>query len=609
MDRASFRAILEKVSVPLSAWPHFEVIARLFDVPFATVFSIYSLEVQGRVLRRNHVVKGEIQAHARRYLAGVDALQLAFELDFPPCVLLRRLLEELDIGLAKDRITRAFRQPSLLPTLVSLQSLQRLAAGKASATAVAAEGRLANGEEGTDAAAATAATADMHQARELLARLQRDIEQCVMCDRVCSPASDAIRHSAGNEYEERLNADLAAAGVAFWTEDQLRSRGYHKTPDARLQVPIAVRGRIVNWIDSKATFGDDKLHRQQTAEQYERYVNRFGPGLVIYWHGYIADLNRVVEGSIPEPSKGQVRVRLQLRPVNPADIFSVQGVYPGFASEEGSSLPAVPGLEGMGVVDKCGAGASQFKAGQRVTGAPFDAAKGCGTWQQYVVVNEGQLLAVPDKVSDEAAAQFLINPVTLYGFFDVLKMPKGEYLLSNAASSTLGRMIIQLGKHYGIKTINLVRSAHHVDDLKALGADEVIVTTEEDLVERVKQITGGKGAYATLECVGGEITEQLVKATRNNGTVVVYGAMAAFSFCSGVHDVLFRGVTIKGFWLNPYLTSVGNRRSEVLKEVMNLLEQGTISPYSGTHYPLGEARQAIVETQTPKRGGKCFLEG
>lgn len=106
---------------------------------------------------------------------------------------------------------------------------------------------------------------------------------------------------------------------------------------------------------------------------------------------------QVVEGSIPEPSKGQVRVRLQLRPVNPADIFSVQGarrvaasycchgcaspaswaslpvwpdlpvkpagVYPGFASEEGSSLPAVPGLEGMGVVDKCGAGASQFKAG------------------------------------------------------------------------------------------------------------------------------------------------------------------------------------------------------------------------------------------------------
>ncbi len=72
MDRASFRAILEKVSVPLSAWPHFEVIARLFDVPFATVFSIYSLEVQGRVLRRNHVVKGEIQAHARRYLAGKD---------------------------------------------------------------------------------------------------------------------------------------------------------------------------------------------------------------------------------------------------------------------------------------------------------------------------------------------------------------------------------------------------------------------------------------------------------------------------------------------------------------------------------------------------------
>ena len=51
-----------------------------------------------------------------------------------------------------------------------------------------------------------------------------------------------------------------------------------------------MRGRVVNWIDSKATFGDARLHRVQSAEQYQRYINRFGPGLVIYWHGFLADL-------------------------------------------------------------------------------------------------------------------------------------------------------------------------------------------------------------------------------------------------------------------------------------------------------------------------------
>lgn len=70
MDRSVYRAILEKVTLPLSAWPHFEAVSRLFGVSFDTVFSIYSLEVQSRVLRTNHVVKAAIARHAQRYLAG-----------------------------------------------------------------------------------------------------------------------------------------------------------------------------------------------------------------------------------------------------------------------------------------------------------------------------------------------------------------------------------------------------------------------------------------------------------------------------------------------------------------------------------------------------------
>ncbi|KAL4418771.1 hypothetical protein ABPG77_010376 [Micractinium sp. CCAP 211/92] len=311
MDRAAYRSLVEQLALPLSAWPHFAAIARTSGVSFDTVFSIYSQEVQNRVLRTNHVVKAGIESHAQRYLAGMDALQLAFELDFPPCVLVRRLLEALQLGLAKERITRVLRDPGQLPTLVSPDALEKLAG--AAAAAVAMPGSSAAGADNCEAAAGQIqqeqqqqqqqqqkpgesfldqAAALPEQCRRLLERLQRDVEACVLCDRIYSPASDAARHSAGAEYEERLNAALAAAGVAFWTEGQLRSRGYHKTPDARLQVPIAVQGRIVNWIDSKATFGDDKLHRQQQQEQYERYVNRFGPGLVIYWHGFIADLNR-----------------------------------------------------------------------------------------------------------------------------------------------------------------------------------------------------------------------------------------------------------------------------------------------------------------------------
>ncbi|KAL4459109.1 hypothetical protein ABPG75_013974 [Micractinium tetrahymenae] len=308
---------------------------------------------------------------------------------------------------------------------------------------------------------------------------------------------------------------------------------------------------------------------------------------------------KVVEGPVPEPGQGEVLVRVQLRPVNPADLFSVQGVYPGFKPEK---LPAVPGLDGMGVVERSGPGASKFKPGQRVTATPFDTAKGQGTWQQYVVLPEEKLMAVPHKLSDEAAAQFFVNPASAW-------VPKGEWLLSNAASSALGRMVIQLGKHYGVRTINLVRSSHHVEDLKQLGADEVVVTTEEDLVERVKEITGGKGAYAALECVGGDITEKVVQATRNGGTVFIYGAMAAFSITVCIPDLLFRDVTLRGFWLNPYLLKAGERRGKILEEVMQLLADGVIETSGGQHFPLDQVADAIQETQTPQRGGKCFLEG
>ncbi|PSC74291.1 NAD(P)-binding [Micractinium conductrix] len=643
MDRERYVQLLAALTpLPLSAWPHCGALAARFGVSVDTVRSIYSLEVQARVLRSNHVVKSGIGAHARRWLAGADAVQLAFELEFSPCVLLRRLLEALQLGLARERITRVLRFPAQLPSLVDADGLAAVA-GAAIEAAAEAAGAAGAQDDSSSRGGLSGGGASSTQleaaAAALLARLQRDVEACVLCDRCYSPASDAARHAAGNAYEERLNAALAAAGVAFWTEDQLRSRGYHKTPDARLQVPIAVQGHIVNWIDSKATFGDDKLHRQQTAEQYERYVNRFGPGLVIYWHGFIADLNAeenvllmdrfptadeikivqvlkfnfeqpdeavaVVEGPVPQPGQGQVLVKLKLRPVNPADIFSVQGVYPGFAPKE---LPAVPGLEGMGVVESNGPGASQYKPGQRVTAAPFGAAGGNGTWQEYVCVDEGALLAVPDGVSDEAAAQFLVNPVTAYGFFDYLKVPKGGWLLSNAASSVLGRMVIQLGKHLGVRTINVVRSDHHTEELKKLGADEVINSSEEDVVERVKQITGGKGAFAALECVGGEITGKLIEALQDGGVCLIYGAMAAFDFTAGIPPILFRGVKIEGFWLNVFLKSVGERRGQVMVEVMNLLEDGTITPFSGQHFPLEQAAEAIKHAQEPKRGGKAFLE-
>jgi NADPH:quinone reductase-like Zn-dependent oxidoreductase len=170
------------------------------------------------------------------------------------------------------------------------------------------------------------------------------------------------------------------------------------------------------------------------------------------------------------------------------------GFYPGFKP---ATLPAVPGLEGVGKVARCGAATSgKWREGQRVVGVPWGTLGGHGTWAQYTVAPEAALFAVPDAVPDDAAAQFLVNPLTALAFFDVLDVPRGGWLLSNAANSVLGRMLIRLAARRGVRTVNLVRRREYVAALEALGADAVVVTTEgDDVAQRVREITGELHAH------------------------------------------------------------------------------------------------------------------
>ena len=115
---------------------------------------------------------------------------------------------------------------------------------------------------------------------------------------VSAPVPPISSH-VGLEHEMLLEQRLSAMDIPFWTESDMRAHGYFKTPDIWLQVPVAVLDRhapggpawrLVAWIDSKATFGDDRIHAKQQEEQYSTYVNRYGPGLVIYWFGALEGL-------------------------------------------------------------------------------------------------------------------------------------------------------------------------------------------------------------------------------------------------------------------------------------------------------------------------------
>jgi len=117
-------------------------------------------------------------------------------------------------------------------------------------------------------------------------------------DHSYGPLAEAIKHSIGEEHEQKIKDSLNELGIPFSDEHVLRNRGYDKTPDVKLEVPVAVNGNIINWIESKALFGDFESHEGYLKDQFWSYWNRFGPGLVIYWFGYIKQLDNNTEAGI-----------------------------------------------------------------------------------------------------------------------------------------------------------------------------------------------------------------------------------------------------------------------------------------------------------------------
>ncbi|MCI0378931.1 MAG: zinc-dependent alcohol dehydrogenase family protein, partial [Gemmataceae bacterium] len=224
----------------------------------------------------------------------------------------------------------------------------------------------------------------------------------------------------------------------------------------------------------------------------------------------------------PTPGKNQVRVRMRASPVNPSDLLVVRGQYGRLPS-----LPATPGFEGVGVIDALGGGLLKYLRGLR-PGRRVAVLNGPGgNWQEKVVVSARHVVPLPDDVADEQGASFFVNPATaLVMTRRVLAVPKGGWLLQTAAASALGRMIIRLGKFDGFRTINLVRRREQADELRALGADEVLSTQADDVVSKVKAFTGGEGVRYAVDAVGADTGLTAVRCLGSGGRLLVYGTLA-----------------------------------------------------------------------------------
>jgi NADPH:quinone reductase-like Zn-dependent oxidoreductase len=310
---------------------------------------------------------------------------------------------------------------------------------------------------------------------------------------------------------------------------------------------------------------------------------------------------------IPQPGPGEVRLRVTAVPVEASDLHTIRGRY-GFTPE----FPAVPGIESVGVIDEIGSGTDGLTIGQRIVTVGVT-----GTWQEYVVADASRVLAVPAGMSNSTAAQILSNPLTamiLTG--EELDVRPGEWLLQTAAGSTVGQLVIQLGAHVGFKTLNVVRRRSAVDDILALGGTAVICTEDEDLRERVAEISGHDGVSKAIDCVSGQVGADVSRALAPGGELVVFGALSThrqtdpdkLTLPIFSRSLIYETKTVRGFWLFRWFTKTPkDRMAATIDRTLQLADSGVLRVPDGQPIPVEKFSEAVYLAEAPEHGGKPLL--
>ncbi|RUL84982.1 zinc-dependent alcohol dehydrogenase family protein [Tautonia sociabilis] len=317
--------------------------------------------------------------------------------------------------------------------------------------------------------------------------------------------------------------------------------------------------------------------------------------------GEPAEVLQVREVPTPEPGPNQVLVRMIASPINPSDLLYTRGRYSIIPS-----LPASPGFEGVGVVEKAGPGLyGKALVGRRVAVLNGEG----GNWAQFAVIPAVQAIPVPGPIPDEQVASFFVNPATVLAMVrHELAVPKGEWLLQSAANSELGKMIIRLGQHDGFRTINVVRRPEAAEELRALGADAVVLTADGPIPEQVRRISGSDGVRFALDPVGGDIGTGVFEALGPSGTLLAYGSLSGEPIRVNTRLMISGRRVLRGFWLGHFMRSRSKAAAlPLFLQVGRLIRQGVLRTTVGPSFGLDALAEAVRLAEQPGRPGKVLL--
>ncbi|MFB4302619.1 zinc-dependent alcohol dehydrogenase family protein [Actinomadura sp. NTSP31] len=244
------------------------------------------------------------------------------------------------------------------------------------------------------------------------------------------------------------------------------------------------------------------------------------PRVVVFDEFGGPEVMHVVEERVVEPAAGEVRVRIEAFAVNPLDQLMRSGTSPAPVPLPHARL----GVEGTGVIDAVGPEATGLQIGDPVILAAIPDASVSGSYAEYTTVPASRVVARPAGLGITEAAAIWVAYSTAYGaLIEKARMRPGDHVLITAASGGVGRAAMQIANQIGAVPIAVTRHTAKKDDLIAAGAAAVIATDHVDVVEAVRQHTGGTGADIVLDLVMGPGQQDLLKAARPGGTLVAAG--------------------------------------------------------------------------------------
>jgi len=322
--------------------------------------------------------------------------------------------------------------------------------------------------------------------------------------------------------------------------------------------------------------------------------------LQISGFGSPTDVVELAEIEPADPGPGQLAVAIEAAPINPSDLTLIKGVY-GVRPK----LPAALGAEGVGHVIAVGDGVDASRVGQRVLIVPnLEQA----TWREQTVLDERNAILVDADGDPLQLAMLGINPITahclLHGYG---KLAPGAWVAQTGASSATARYVVALAKHAGLRTLNVVRRADSVTTLLDAGADVVLVEGA-DLTERATEAIGDARLELIIDAVPGEPVAKLAPLLKAGGSIVSYTARNRQPLSIPIVDLIFKGLSVHGYWLNRWLDSTPQETIvRIYLKLADLVRNGTLATPVEATYALADYREAIGHAARNDRHGKVLF--